>query len=110
MERTQHYLRYREDLSLVKGLGIDVLRYGVPYYKVHAGPGRYEWDFADAAFDEIRRLDQLDWDSLLVEDNGRLNHYGLFSLERRIRPVGELYRGLIAIRRGKISNGMLSLY
>jgi hypothetical protein len=67
-------------------------------------------DFADAAFDEIRRLDQLDWDSLLVEDNGRLNHYGLFSLERRIRPVGELYRGLIAIRRGKISNGMLSLY
>jgi hypothetical protein len=110
MERTQHYLRYREDLSLVKGLGIDVLRYGVPYYKVHAGPGRYEWDFADAAFDEIRRLDQLDWDSLLVEDNGRLNHYGLFSLERRIRPVGEPYRGLIAIRRGKISNGMLSLY
>ena len=55
-------------------------------------------------------IDQVDWDTLLVENNGRVNHYGLFDLERRIKPVGELYRDLIGTWRGKISNGMLSLY
>ena len=56
MEATGHYQRYREDLALAKALGIDVLRYGAPYYRAHAGPGRYDWDFSDAAFGEIRRL------------------------------------------------------
>jgi beta-glucosidase/6-phospho-beta-glucosidase/beta-galactosidase len=55
-------------------------------------------------------IDQVDWDSLLVEDVGRINRYGLFSLDREIRPVGELYRDLIRTWRGRISNGMLSIY
>ena len=55
-------------------------------------------------------IDQVDWDSLLVEDNNRVNRYGLFDLDRRIRPVGECYRDLIQTWRGRISNGMLSMY
>ena len=55
-------------------------------------------------------IDQVDWDSLLVEDNGRVNHYGLFDLDRQIKPVGEAYRDLINTWRGHISNGMLSMY
>jgi beta-glucosidase/6-phospho-beta-glucosidase/beta-galactosidase len=39
--------------------------------------------------------DQIDWDTALREDNGRVNECGLFDLERRIRPVGEAYRTLI---------------
>lgn len=40
--------------------------------------------------------DQVDWDTALREDNGRVNPLGLFDLDRRIRPVGEAYRELIA--------------
>jgi beta-glucosidase len=39
--------------------------------------------------------DQVDWDTALCEDNGRVNPLGLFTLERRIRPVGEAYKQLI---------------
>jgi beta-glucosidase/6-phospho-beta-glucosidase/beta-galactosidase len=39
--------------------------------------------------------DQIDWDTALREENGRVNECGLFDLDRRIRPVGEAYRTLI---------------
>ncbi|WP_229483403.1 family 1 glycosylhydrolase [Massilia horti] len=56
MEKTGHYRRWKEDLSLVRALEIDALRYGPPYYRVHLGPGRYDWEFTDQVFAEIRRL------------------------------------------------------
>jgi beta-glucosidase/6-phospho-beta-glucosidase/beta-galactosidase len=40
--------------------------------------------------------DQVDWDTLLREDAGRVNPLGLFDLDRKIRPVGEAYRQLVA--------------
>ena len=39
--------------------------------------------------------DQVDWDTGLREENGRVNPLGLFDLDRNIRPVGEAYRQLI---------------
>jgi hypothetical protein len=39
--------------------------------------------------------DQVDWDTALREDNGRVNPLGLFDLDRRIRPVGAAYQKLI---------------
>ena len=32
------------------------LRYGPPYYRVHAGPDRYDWEFTDEVLAEMRRL------------------------------------------------------
>jgi beta-glucosidase/6-phospho-beta-glucosidase/beta-galactosidase len=52
----RHYDRWRDDLALVQALGLKVLRYGLPYYRVHVAPGRYDWSFADEAMAEIRRL------------------------------------------------------
>ena len=40
-------------------------------------------------------VDQVDWDTALREDNGHVNSLGLYDLDRKIRPVGEAYRGLI---------------
>jgi len=40
--------------------------------------------------------DQVDWDSVLREDAGHVNPLGLYDLERKIRPVGQLYRELIS--------------
>ena len=39
--------------------------------------------------------DQVDWDTALRENNGRQNPYGLYDLDRKIRPVGEAYKKLI---------------
>lgn len=41
-------------------------------------------------------IDQVDWDTALREDIGRVNAVGLFDLDRNIRPVGQSYKGLIA--------------
>jgi beta-glucosidase/6-phospho-beta-glucosidase/beta-galactosidase len=39
--------------------------------------------------------DQVDWDSALREQNGRVNPLGLYDLDRNIRPVGRSYKQLI---------------
>lgn len=51
-----HYNRYQEDLALVKEMGLKVLRYGLPYYRIQQAPGHYDWEFADRAMAEIQRL------------------------------------------------------
>lgn len=47
LEGTRHYSRWREDLELCRSIGATYVRYGLPYYRMHLGPGRYDWDFAD---------------------------------------------------------------
>jgi beta-glucosidase/6-phospho-beta-glucosidase/beta-galactosidase len=56
MERCRHYQRWREDFALVRELGLEYLRFGPPYYRTHLAPGRYDWEFADQSFAELRRL------------------------------------------------------
>jgi beta-glucosidase/6-phospho-beta-glucosidase/beta-galactosidase len=40
--------------------------------------------------------DQVDWDTALRDNAGRVNPLGLYDINRVIRPVGEAYRTLIA--------------
>ncbi len=47
LESTGHYEHWREDFDLCREIGARYVRYGLPYYKMHLGPGRYSWDFAD---------------------------------------------------------------
>jgi beta-glucosidase/6-phospho-beta-glucosidase/beta-galactosidase len=39
--------------------------------------------------------DQVDWDTALREDNGRVNPCGLVDMDRKLRPVGATYAELI---------------
>jgi beta-glucosidase/6-phospho-beta-glucosidase/beta-galactosidase len=57
MAECGHYERWQEDLSLVKEMGLRVLRYGLPYYRIHLGPGRFDWSFADLVMGEMQRLE-----------------------------------------------------
>jgi beta-glucosidase/6-phospho-beta-glucosidase/beta-galactosidase len=41
-------------------------------------------------------LHQVDWDTALREDAGRVNELGLFDLDRKIMPVGLAYKELIS--------------
>lgn len=54
-------------------------------------------------------LDQVDWDSALTLDAGNVNHYGLFDLDRKIRPVGVAYRDLIRTWGKEINSGLMCL-
>ena len=40
--------------------------------------------------------DQIDWDTALCENNGRVHPVGLYGLDRKIRPVGQAYKKLVA--------------
>ncbi len=40
--------------------------------------------------------DQVDWDTALREENGRVNPLGLYDLDRNIRNVGKAYKQLIS--------------
>jgi beta-glucosidase len=39
--------------------------------------------------------DQMDWDTALREQNGRVSAVGLYDLDRKIRPVGTAYKQMI---------------
>jgi beta-glucosidase/6-phospho-beta-glucosidase/beta-galactosidase len=56
MEKCDHYGRWQEDFELVRELGLEFLRYGPPYYRVHLGPGRYDWDFCDETLRALREM------------------------------------------------------
>jgi beta-glucosidase/6-phospho-beta-glucosidase/beta-galactosidase len=51
-----HYKNWREDLGLVRALGLRHLRYGPPLHLMLRGPGQYDWGFMDAVAAEMRRL------------------------------------------------------
>ena len=56
LDECGHYRHWKQDLALVKDLGLKVLRYGLPYHRTHRAPSRYDWSFADEAMNEIKRL------------------------------------------------------
>lgn len=51
-----HYRHWRQDLELVRSLGLRYLRYGPPLHLIHEGPGRYNWAFLDEVTAEMERL------------------------------------------------------
>ena len=57
MESCGHYRYWRKDFELVKELGLRFLRYGPPLYTTLTGPDRYDWEFADITFAELKRRD-----------------------------------------------------
>jgi beta-glucosidase len=56
MDKCGHYARWEEDFGLVREMGLDALRYGPPYYRVHTAPDVYDWDISDASMQRLREL------------------------------------------------------
>ena len=52
----KHYECWKEDFRLVKELGLNVLRYGLPYYSIQKAENKFDWGFADEVMNEIKRL------------------------------------------------------
>ncbi|HLN53906.1 MAG TPA: family 1 glycosylhydrolase [Lentimicrobium sp.] len=54
MEKSSHYQYWQTDFALTKELGINVLRYGPPFYIASKGPGLFDWSFADETFNALK--------------------------------------------------------
>src|SRR5690242_1113109 len=59
MEKCRHYDLWETDFDLVHEQGITCLRYGIPIHRVFIGPKKYDWDFSDLTFNDLRRRDIL---------------------------------------------------
>jgi beta-glucosidase len=53
-------------------------------------------------------VDQMDWDTALRENNGRVSTIGLVDMARNLRPVGEYYRTLIASWKDRMPYGEMA--
>ncbi|MFC7690877.1 family 1 glycosylhydrolase [Paeniroseomonas aquatica] len=56
MEECGHYARWKEDFALVAEIGCGFLRIGPPLHRTLLADGRHDWEYADLAFAELRRL------------------------------------------------------
>ena len=50
-ELTEHYDHYADDFASAAESGAELLRWGVPWYRVNPEPGRWDWDWVDRAID-----------------------------------------------------------
>lgn len=50
-----HYKHWQRDFELVEEMGINYLRYGPPIHTTWLGAGKYDWEFADLSFAELKR-------------------------------------------------------
>ncbi len=57
MEKCGHYAHWREDLHLVRDLGIHFLRWGPALHRTFLGPEHYDWAWTDDVLDEMQGLD-----------------------------------------------------
>src|SRR4051812_12508357 len=57
MQKCKHYDLWRKDFALVEEIGVSCLRYGPPIHRTWRGPGRYDWDFVDETYQDLKQRD-----------------------------------------------------
>jgi beta-glucosidase/6-phospho-beta-glucosidase/beta-galactosidase len=57
MELCGHYAHWQDDFDCVDDLGIRFLRYGPPIHRTWLGEDRYDWEFSDLTFENLRVRD-----------------------------------------------------
>ena len=56
-ELTEHYDQYATDLTLAKGIGAEMIRWGVPWHKVAAQRGVWDWAWVDGVMERFAELE-----------------------------------------------------
>ncbi|GEN80188.1 family 1 glycosylhydrolase [Actinotalea fermentans] len=53
---TEHYEHWHADLGLARDAGAELVRWGVPWYRLQPEPGRYAWSWLDGVIDRFVEL------------------------------------------------------
>ncbi|RDC62051.1 family 1 glycosylhydrolase [Adhaeribacter pallidiroseus] len=107
---TQYYNRYRlpvmhTETNMIEPNSVNWLR------KEWANAKRLRRDGIPLmGFTWYSLIDQVDWDSALRADVGRVNALGLYDMNRQIRPVGEAYKELIKQWKGVMEEEKFGLH
>ncbi len=54
LEKCGFYKHWKTDFALVEDMGLSFLRYGPPIHKTWLGDGKYDWDFSDETFADLK--------------------------------------------------------
>ena len=68
-ELTRHYEKWREDIGLMREIGVTHARYGIPWHRINPQANAWNWDFADKTLEWMLELG--------IEPIVDLVHYGL---------------------------------
>ena len=55
-ELIDHYGQWQTDLDLVASLGVESMRYGIPWYRISPEPGVWDWSWTDRVFEHFARI------------------------------------------------------
>lgn len=97
-----HYEHWREDLALIRDLGVRAVRWGIPWYRVEPGPGQFDWSWIDQVLPYIVEdlgitpiLDLMHYGTPLWLDRSFAGEEYPRAVARYARAVAERYRGLV---------------
>ncbi|MDB6122421.1 MAG: glycosyl hydrolase family protein [Pedosphaera sp.] len=52
-ELTGHYHYWKQDINLLKELGVKVVRYGTPWYRISPAQGKWDWSWTDRSLEYL---------------------------------------------------------
>jgi beta-glucosidase len=99
---THHYIYWRADLDRAAALGVNSMRYGIPWYKIEPQPGLFDWDWLDqvleyAAAKNIAIIaDLMHYGTPLWLENQFLNHSYPQRVARYAGEFARRYRHLLS--------------
>ena len=97
----QHYTMWREDLDRVAALGVNALRYSVPWYRANPRPGVYDWGWIARPLVYLGRLgiipviDLIHYGTPLWMENGVVNHEFPERFAEYASAFARQFRGLV---------------
>ena len=101
-ELTQHYRWWREDIDRAAALGIQALRWGIPWYKVQPTATSWDWRWVDAVLDYMVNvkgitpiLDLMHYGTPLWLDNSFINSGYPALVANYALEVAKRYKSLV---------------
>lgn len=102
-ELTKHYQHWYDDIGLIKSVGANQARWGVPWYLVNPEPHKFRWDWLDRVverFDEVGVdviVDLMHYGTPLWLDNGFINNDYPKYVAEYAAQIAQRYQGHLDI-------------
>ncbi|HEU5138379.1 MAG TPA: family 1 glycosylhydrolase [Bacillales bacterium] len=101
-ELMQHYQHWKQDIDLAAELGVQMMRYGIPWYKVNPSPGQFVWGWIDEVIHYMTEqkgitpiIDLMHYGTPLWMDNQFINPSFLKHLLEYVKAFAERYKGIV---------------